>query len=178
MRGARERGELSVELRGRILRLDPGIEEHLEGHLKMARPPGEGVPSFSALLVADNLEKLEFAVEAPVRADEFRLRPVERPRSLGAPVRLLKHQAHGVAWLQSLAREGLPSGLLLADDMGLGKTLQVWTFLEWFREGAMAEGPALIVAPAGPVENWIVEYLRFFTGPGALDRAGLLLPPR
>ncbi len=95
--------------------------------------------------------------------------PAELPRSLSLHVRPLLHQLHGIAWLQTLVRNGLARGALLADDMGLGKTLQVWTFLEWYRQQHPDHGPALLVVPIGLLDNWEEEYRKFFRGPGHLQ---------
>ncbi len=95
--------------------------------------------------------------------------PAELPRSLSPHVVPLLHQLHGIAWLQTLVRNGLARGALLADDMGLGKTLQVWTFLEWYRQRHPDHGPALLVVPIGLLDNWEEEYRKFFRGPGHLQ---------
>lgn len=94
--------------------------------------------------------------------------PAELPRSLSSHVQPLLHQLHGIAWLQTLVRNGLARGALLADDMGLGKTLQVWAFLEWYRLRHPDHGPALLVVPIGLLDNWEEEYRKFFRGPGHL----------
>lgn len=87
------------------------------------------------------------------------------PADLREGIALRDHQQRGVAWLQELAWKRERSGALLADDMGLGKTLQVWSFLStWRAHGQVGQGPMLIVAPVSLLENWQVEYERFFDG--------------
>jgi hypothetical protein len=82
---------------------------------------------------------------------------------------LKAHQDEGLHWLQQAWLHGRP-GVLLADDMGLGKTLQALTFLAWLREGMqagrVAQGPLLIVAPTGLLENWREEHDRHLDSPG------------
>ncbi|HZS00119.1 MAG TPA: DEAD/DEAH box helicase, partial [Chloroflexota bacterium] len=72
---------------------------------------------------------------------------------------LRPYQGVGVAWLAALQRYGL--GACLADDMGLGKTIQVIALLLHRRQGAAAEGPALLVCPTSVVGNWQRELARF-----------------
>lgn len=112
-------------------------------------------------IISDNLEQLSYFAEIkPRRA---------YPPSVGgfAPgYSLLPHQREALDWLQDLWRRGIP-GALLADDMGLGKTFQCLAFLKWIADNqGRAEGdeaaPALIVAPAGLVGNWVQEAKKYF----------------
>jgi hypothetical protein len=84
-----------------------------------------------------------------------RLREPPLPKDLDATLRL--YQKIGVAWLLHLDHCEL--GGILADEMGLGKTLQALGFLACIRKAG--EPPALIVAPAGLVDNWLREAAKF-----------------
>ncbi|WP_339311357.1 SNF2 helicase associated domain-containing protein [Paenibacillus sp. FSL M7-0896] len=80
------------------------------------------------------------------------------PESL-APV-LRDYQQYGFQWMRTLAHYRF--GGILADDMGLGKTLQSITFLLSELEDIRKSGvPALVVAPASLVYNWLNELKRF-----------------
>lgn len=75
------------------------------------------------------------------------------------------YQRIGVAWLWHLWRNQL--GGVLADEMGLGKTIQALALATAVaKAGKPGEeeeppGPILVVCPAGLVENWARESLRF-----------------
>ncbi len=80
--------------------------------------------------------------------------------------RLRAYQQIGAAWLWHLHSAAL--GGLLADEMGLGKTVQTIAFLAAVFENAKkcftagnAELRALLVVPAGLIENWRRELARF-----------------
>jgi hypothetical protein len=75
------------------------------------------------------------------------------PRNLQADLRF--YQEEGYYWLSRLAHWGV--GACLADDMGLGKTVQTLGLL---LERASL-GPALVVAPASVVRNWLREAEKF-----------------
>ena len=77
----------------------------------------------------------------------------EIPRNLQADLR--SYQEEGYFWLSRLAHWGV--GACLADDMGLGKTVQALALL---LERA-PQGPALVVAPASVVRNWLREAQTF-----------------
>lgn len=145
-------------------------------------PPPDEVPPLPKPTPLHAEEALRLPVEAPRLLEETPLLPKETPRIGGVPcepavlprslsphVELLLHQLHGLAWLQTLVRNELARGALLADDMGLGKTLQVWAFLEWYRERHPEHGPILVVVPVTLLDNWQDEYRKFFRGPGHLD---------
>lgn len=73
---------------------------------------------------------------------------------------LRDYQTTGYQWLKTLARYGF--GGILADDMGLGKTIQSIAFLLSEAEVIRSDGkPALIVAPASLLYNWLNELKRF-----------------
>lgn len=75
------------------------------------------------------------------------------PRNLNATLR--SYQEHGYVWMSRLAKAGL--GACLADDMGLGKTVQTLALLC----KRQTQGPALVIAPASVVQNWVDETRRF-----------------
>lgn len=89
------------------------------------------------------------------------------PACLGAVLK--PHQEAGLEWLRQAWNAGRP-GVLLADDMGLGKTLQCLAFLAQLREAMQAkclpQGPILIVAPVGLLQNWVEEHDRHLRGGG------------
>ncbi|MDQ0921066.1 DEAD/DEAH box helicase [Paenibacillus sp. V4I5] len=80
------------------------------------------------------------------------------PASLEAVLR--DYQKYGFQWLKTLAQYSF--GGILADDMGLGKTIQSIAFivsvLPEIRKQAL---PAIIVAPASLVYNWLNELKKF-----------------
>ncbi len=82
----------------------------------------------------------------------------------GLQASLRPYQAAGVRWMWFLQTLGL--GACLADDMGLGKTIQVIALLlQLRRESAPpAARPALLVAPASLLRNWLNEVSRFAPG--------------
>lgn len=74
--------------------------------------------------------------------------------------KLRTYQQIGTAWLWHLHKSGL--GGLLADEMGLGKTVQAIAYLSGvFSEKPGADLLALLVVPAGLIENWRRELARF-----------------
>ena len=91
-----------------------------------------------------------------------RLSKVEDETS-SAPARLKatlrSYQLEGLSWLMSLRKRGL--GGILADDMGLGKTVQVIGHFCQVFEREPDAAPALVVAPASVVGNWISELAKF-----------------
>lgn len=75
---------------------------------------------------------------------------------------LRTYQRIGVAWMWHLATHGL--GGVLADEMGLGKTIQALALLSARQvagQHGTQSGLALVVCPAGLVENWRREAARF-----------------
>lgn len=68
---------------------------------------------------------------------------------------LRPYQVTGYEWLCRLSEWGV--GACLADDMGLGKTIQALALLL----SRANLGPALVVAPASVVRNWVSETQRF-----------------
>jgi SNF2 family DNA or RNA helicase len=72
--------------------------------------------------------------------------PTQVPRTLWNQLR--EYQKQGVYWL---AQQNT-AGAILADDMGLGKTVQTL---------AIAQSPALIIAPTSLLHNWKAEAKKF-----------------
>ena len=75
------------------------------------------------------------------------------PSNLQAELR--PYQEEGFYWMARLA--DWDAGACLADDMGLGKTLQALAILLHRAE----KGPALVIAPASVVANWVAEASKF-----------------
>lgn len=85
-----------------------------------------------------------------------RLQTPPIPESLDGILR--GYQRIGTAWLWHLYKCGL--GGVLADEMGLGKTVQAVALLAAIRSRE-ENTPALVVCPAGLVENWMRECTKF-----------------
>ena len=83
------------------------------------------------------------------------LEPIEHEiTGVTAPI-LRDYQKEGVLWFQSAIHYGL--GGILADDMGLGKTLQTLSVIDQYQ----GQEPALIIAPATVLYNWVQEATQF-----------------
>ncbi|WP_379130755.1 SNF2 helicase associated domain-containing protein [Paenibacillus sp. sgz500958] len=105
-----------------------------------------------AVTIGKSLRRLLDNMQDPGRLDF----PV--PDSL-APV-LRDYQEYGFQWMKTLANYRF--GGILADDMGLGKTMQSIAFLLSELPAIRKDGvPALIVAPASVVYNWLNELHKF-----------------
>ena len=119
------------------------------------------------LLVADNLEALQFHRERRKRA------PGVSTATPSLRTALLAHQRDCLTWLQRHWDAG-SWGALLADDMGLGKTLEALAFLCCLRAHAVTAGlaprPILVVAPIGLLRNWLDEHDKHLANAG-LGRA-------
>ena len=69
--------------------------------------------------------------------------------------KLYPYQENGVAWLRSIANEGL--GCIL--EMGLGKTVQIIVHILYGIE--KGDSKSLIIAPTTLLENWRREFIKF-----------------
>ena len=129
----------------------------LEGLRLLAGAGTPALPEFDAMrMSATPVGKLRELLADWEGAGRAPLPPL--PPELAGILR--NYQLEGVRFLWTLTRQGF--GVCLADDMGLGKTLQLLTVLELLRrEGALREGPALLVVPASLLENWQNEAARF-----------------
>jgi SNF2 family DNA or RNA helicase len=123
-----------------------------------------GKNSTLGVIIDENIEEVEYEVGLPLESGEALRCRFEAPPHLDSACELLPHQKEGIAWMQKLARINSDTlGFLLADDMGLGKTLQALAFLEWHHKNVNRnDAPYLIVAPVALLENWEMEYKRFF----------------
>ncbi|HWP47709.1 MAG TPA: SNF2-related protein [Candidatus Limnocylindrales bacterium] len=127
-------------------------------------PVQEDASRKKVLIIKENIDQLEHeeVFEKPVLSTETFHHQYSYPPNLKMTVQVLEHQEEGIAWLQSLYRDGY-SGALLADDMGLGKTLQMLAFIDWHNTTLNTEDkPYLVVAPVSLLENWEKEYPKFF----------------
>ena len=121
-------------------------------------------PSNMQLLQASLSQEYE---DAPVWIDETLKKQIKNllkeetvPIPNGLKAELRSYQQRGFNWLYKNAKLGL--GSLLADDMGLGKTLQVITTILKLKEnGALNEGPILVVVPTSLLTNWLNEIQKF-----------------
>lgn len=74
--------------------------------------------------------------------------------------KLFPYQREGIRWL--LSHFSTKSGGILGDEMGLGKTTQVIGFLSSIFLSGHLSHPALIVAPATLLQQWINEFHCWF----------------
>ena len=125
---------------------------------QFATPDKQISPSKNVLLIKENLDELEYQEVLSSEAINYNFKAI--PNLLDT-CKLKEYQIAGIAWLQALYEQASP-GCLLADDMGLGKTLQVLSFLEWSLVVAENHQKVLIVAPKSLLENWKLEYGKFF----------------
>ncbi|SPO03024.1 related to DNA repair helicase ERCC6 [Cephalotrichum gorgonifer] len=69
---------------------------------------------------------------------------------------LFPFQRVGIKWLAQLHRRR--EGGILCDEMGLGKTVQVISFLAALHFSKKLDGPAIIVAPATLISQWVKHF--------------------
>jgi superfamily II DNA or RNA helicase len=72
---------------------------------------------------------------------------------------LRPYQLDGLAWLQTIAKNGF--GGILADDMGLGKTIQVLAHILLEKQKKRLKSPFLVICPTSVLPNWLSEAARF-----------------
>jgi SNF2 family DNA or RNA helicase len=162
-----------LETSGRFLQLKTGeyiaITEALSRSLKqlkdLAQRNGKGKDAplvlhpLTANSAGDMLSEFEnLELDAKWKDLIKRIKSTEKkeyilPDNINAELR--NYQVDGFKWLSRVADWG--AGACLADDMGLGKTLQVQALLS----SRAANGPALVVAPASVVRNWVNEINKF-----------------
>ncbi|KLO17670.1 hypothetical protein SCHPADRAFT_900413 [Schizopora paradoxa] len=73
----------------------------------------------------------------------------------GMKIRLMPHQAIGVAWM--LEKEKTLNGGILADEMGLGKTVQMISTIMANKSTDPAVKTTLIIAPVALLDQWKLE---------------------
>lgn len=156
--GSLEIPATSATLEG-LRQLPGGRPEAGEKALAPDKAPG----AQQVLQIEDNLQTVGYAGHYAERDDKGAAAIPSFVKTA-----LKDHQKAGVAWLETLWREGAP-GALLADDMGLGKTLQCLAFLDFVRrvgERGATHRPVLVVAPTSLLENWLAEHMLHFEAPG------------
>lgn len=119
--------------------------------------------SYKVLIIEENAEKLGFSVNDQIVPSKEKY-TLFKNNYLNDNYSLKEHQEEGIAWLQYLY-QSKANGCLMADDMGLGKTLQILYFIDWHSRKYPKHKPYLIVAPVSLLENWEMEYTRFFMAP-------------
>lgn len=162
--------EISGKLRKQLERIDA---------LAVKQRNKTVISTFNAALLDDKALDGELKVAFDERLVKLRKKITESydyspkvPAALNAQLR--PYQLEGFQWLARLSSWG--AGACLADDMGLGKTVQTIAFLLL----KASEGPALVVAPASVVPNWVGEINKFaptlnvFILNKSIDRAQLI----
>lgn len=99
----------------------------------------------------------EFFDEVTFTAVSMAFAPAAMAPADGLVAELYEYQRSGIAFLQTVAQQGV--GCILGDEMGLGKTLQVIALLQHQRN--QARGPSLVIAPATLLVNWQREISKF-----------------
>lgn len=162
--------ELIAGSKGRYVRLNETDYLEISGKLRkqLARLEAVSVKNrnktvvsaFNAAMLDDKVLDGEIKIAFDAKLSALRKKiagsmdmQVDVPAQLNAQLR--PYQAEGLQWMARLADWG--AGACLADDMGLGKTVQTIAFLLL----KAADGPALVVAPASVVPNWVSELARF-----------------
>lgn len=146
---------------GSFLALTDQLRKRLKELAAYAQADKEGLGLHP--LMADNLEEMG-ELGAKLKANAAWKRQVQRLKDArnyqpelphGFQADLRPYQEEGYNWLSRLAHWGV--GACLADDMGLGKTIQALALLQ----KRAPDGPALVVAPASVVRNWLREAEKF-----------------
>lgn len=140
-----------------------------ERQLKSPKKPVQDKSEKRVLIIEENAEDLGYKAKMGIIETGNRYTLFANNR-LAEGFSLKEHQQQGVAWLQHMYK-CKANGCLMADDMGLGKTLQILYFIDWHSQAYPGHKPYLIVAPISLLENWEMEYQRFFpTSPMKMTR--------
>lgn len=166
-------GQSYIERAGKLYLLEPDKLQRIEKAQRALTGDASQTltPNFSRSLNAAQLRDVEAILEdcgLPFTPPEEWQRRSAALASIGkleqAPIdnalndKLRGYQRIGVAWLWHLYNNGL--GGILADEMGLGKTIQALALISAIQP-AKDEVRALVVCPAGLVENWLRETSKF-----------------
>lgn len=171
---AQENGDKCTEFRGvqlsinDALKIEVDARRQLDAKQKVTDNGANSIKEIErereVLIIEENTEELGFSEGVGLLKEIHTLKLL--PNSyLNPDIQLKSHQEQGIAWLQYLLSHDY-RGCLLADDMGLGKTLQLLYLIDWHSRNRNNEDkPYLIVAPVSLLENWELEYKKFFTTP-------------
>ena len=159
---ARDKRSRFIELGdGQFVALTNQLREQLAAFNKFMHETKDGVefhPLAAGMLdeLSDDFGQFETDLawqEQIQKLEDVRQLDPKVPSTFKATLR--DYQQEGFRWLTQLAHWGV--GACLADDMGLGKTIQGLAVLL----DRAQEGPAMVVAPASVVRNWIKEAQKF-----------------
>lgn len=153
----------SLEAVERLMNQAPPVQEPLLPDRPESTDPNRtDVPTDDVVLrIRDNLDEVQYRAVRQRRVSSI------QGVALGLRSALYPHQQAALQWLSRHWKTG-SQGALLADDMGLGKTLEALAFLHSVKNvpGVDADGPILIVAPTGLLQNWVAEHETHFVRPG------------
>ncbi|HVW40828.1 MAG TPA: DEAD/DEAH box helicase [Amycolatopsis sp.] len=149
-----------VRLRGRWIRVDPGMLRKLRRRSSRTLTAAEALAAALTGTLEVDGEHLDFAPPQALAGLADRLRtaagaPVEPSADLVATLR--PYQRAGLGWLAKMTELGL--GGCLADDMGLGKTIQLIAL--HLHRRTLGAGPTLVLCPTSLLGNWEREFAKF-----------------